>query len=392
MGTKFKWLVIGLLFIDIALTAQIASDYQSVDSLTYRYYNSRDWNNLIKLGSAAIDSGIDYKYLRQRLGFAFFSKGDFIRAGKHFEKALSFDSFDTFTLIYLYYSYLNAGQPEYARLIAGKMTPDLRKSLSVKLVQPIESVESEFNIKYVATVWRSSPKYFHIGLNSLLGPRFELYQMFSYYNQLITDRNIDKNENIRDKQPEYYTLITIALSQHWLLKSAYHYLNPIYNGESNSSHLGFLALSADFRPFELEINSSFLKYVDYSVRQTGIKSKVSFSGNMNMYFTGALSLINRQNINSIIYNQLVGLRVTKKAWVEGDLTLGDITDYHDYNAMYVYDLVDPTTLRAGATAYFYLGKHITLWTNYSYERKTYSDNSPFHYNQFSYLGGIKWKL
>jgi hypothetical protein len=392
MGSKFKLLVIGLLLIDIGLSAQIVFDYQSIDSITYRYFKSGDWNDLIKLGTSAIDSGIDYKYLRQRLGFAFFTKGDFIRAGNHFEKALSFDSFDTFTLTYLYYTYLNTGQLEYARLIAGRMPPDLRKSLSVKLIQPIESIESEFNIKYVATVWRSSPKYFNFGINSVLGPRFELYQMFSYYSQSITIRKIDMNEIIMDRQPEYYALLTVTLSQHWLLKSAYHYLNPVYDSGTNSSHLGFLALTADFRRFEFEVNSSVLKNVQYSVRQTGIKSKISFSGNMNMYFSGALSLTNRQNINTIIYNQSVGFRITKKAWIEGSLTLGDMTDYHDYNAMYVYNIIDPTTVRTGITAYFYLGKHLSLWANYSYERKEYFNYSLYHYNQFSYLGGIKWKL
>jgi tetratricopeptide (TPR) repeat protein len=109
MGSKFKYLVIVLsfFFFNFAVKAQIDIDFQSIDSLTYRYYKSGDWNNLINLGNKAIEHGIDYKYLRQRLGLAFFSNGDYFEARKHFEKALSFDSFDTFTLVYLYYTYLN---------------------------------------------------------------------------------------------------------------------------------------------------------------------------------------------------------------------------------------------------------------------------------------------
>ena len=144
-------------------------------------YKSEDWNNLIKLGTEAIDHNIDYKYLRQRLGLAFFSTGDYVKARKHFEKALSFDSFDTFTLVYLYYTYLNTVQAEYAGYFTSKMPQDIRKSLSIKSFQPVESIDFEYNFKFAGTTLRSNPQYFHFGINSRLGLRLGLYQMFSNY-------------------------------------------------------------------------------------------------------------------------------------------------------------------------------------------------------------------
>jgi len=86
------------------------------------------------------------------------------------------------------------------------------------------------------------------------------------------------------------------------------------------------------------------------------------------------------------------LKVGKKVWLEVNATMGHMADYNDFDGLYVYYSFDPLAFRTGATMYFYLGKNIMLWLNYSYERKEYFEDNSFHYNQFSYLGGIKWKL
>jgi tetratricopeptide (TPR) repeat protein len=392
MGSKFKCFVTGLLLFTFEVSAQTGSDFQSVDSLTYSYYKAKDWNNLIKLGSEAIDSGIDYKYLRQRLGLAFFSKGNYIQAIKHMEKALSFDSYDSFTLTYLYYSYLNSGQSENAGFISGKMPDDLKKSLSVKSFQPVESIDFEYDIKYSSSRLRSNPQYYHFGINTTIGSKLELYQMFSHYNQTITVQAFGQKEFIKDIQPEYYALLKFKFLQHWMLKSAYHYVSPKYDTITTSAHLGYLELSVDLGRFNIGFNTSALKNAQYTVEQSGIKVGGAFSGNLNMYFSSVFSFIQKQYTSQLIYSQAIGFRIFKKVWLEGNITIGDMTNYHDHDAMYVYNLIDPTAFRTGATLFIYSGKHITIWTNYSFERKKYYENSQYHYNQFSYLGGMKWKF
>jgi tetratricopeptide (TPR) repeat protein len=392
MGSKFRYLVILLLFFNFVVKAQINIDFRYVDSLTYGFFKSGDWDNLIRLGTKAIDNDIDYKYLRQRLGLAFFSKGDFIKARIQFEKALSFDNFDTFTLVYLYYTYLNTVQAEYAGYFAGKMPQDLRKSLSVKSFQLVESIDLEYCFKFAGTNLRSNPQYYHFGINSMIGQRLRFYQMFSNYRQAITIQDTVLNENVNVQQPAYFALLKFIVSPHWMLKSAYHYLNTTFGTTKSNLNLGFLGLSTNFSRFNFEINMSVLKNEQYYVRQSGIQAGVSFSRNLNMYITSALSLTNQQNKSRFIYNQKAGFRPFKKIWLEGNLTLGDLRNYNDYDAMYVYNSGDPTTFRTGTTLYFYTGKHITVWANLAYERKGYYGNSLYHYNQYSYLGGIKWKL
>jgi hypothetical protein len=392
MCAKFKYFVVGLLFLNIATNGQKSIDFQYVDSLTYKYYISGEWDQLINLGIEAIDNNIDYKFLRQRLGFAFYSKGDFINARKHLGKALVFDGYDTFTLTYLYYAYLNSGIPENARLISAKMPSDLKNSLSVKSFQLVESVDFEYNFKYAASGLRSNPKYFRVGFNSQIGSRLELYKMVSGYKQTIMFQQMGRLRNAPDNQSEYYGLIRLTLSPHWMVKSAYHFLVTTYDANKSTSNLGFLELSANYSRLKFGINSSVLGESQSSVFQNGVEAGISFSGKMNIYFNSALALTRMQNTDRLVYDQKAGFKVAKKIWVEGNLTLGDMTNYHDHEAMYIYNLIDATTLRTGATIFLYTGKHISLWANYSYERKEYYENSIYHYNQFSYLGGIKWKL
>jgi hypothetical protein len=393
MGSKFKYFVIGLLFFNVTGSAQQSMNFQFVDSLTFKYYNSGDWDTLIKLGNEAIKNGIDYKYLRQRLGFACFSKEDYVEARKHFSKAMSYDSFDRFTLIYWYYSYLLTTQSEFARPIAGKMPPDLRKSVSMKPFQPIESVDLEYNFKYAASVMRSGPQYFHFGINSFLGKKLELYQMYSYYSQNITfKRFVVPDELFHDRQQEYFALVKYKFSPHWMIKSAFHYLYPDKDTLTGSAHLGFFELSSNYGRFNFALNTSVLKNEKYSVVQTGIQAGLAFAGKLQPYFTGALSMVSQRNTIKMIFNQTAGFRVSKTTWLEGNFTFGDITNYHDHDAMYVYNLIDPTTLRAGATFYIFCGRKISIWANYAFELKEYHENNNLRYNQFSYLGGIKWKL
>ncbi|MFZ4463277.1 MAG: hypothetical protein ACOYN5_05490 [Bacteroidales bacterium] len=69
-------------------------DYTSVDSLTYSYFMSNKRTELNKTAKQAIHSGVDYYYLRMRLGMSAYNNRDFCSAEKHFSKALDFNAFD----------------------------------------------------------------------------------------------------------------------------------------------------------------------------------------------------------------------------------------------------------------------------------------------------------
>ncbi len=84
--------------------------FQYFDSLTYQQYLSGNWNDLIYCGKQALSLGYDYKYLRLRIGLAFFYKENYRNAAEHFHKALRFDSSDTIAAFYFNLSCKAAGR------------------------------------------------------------------------------------------------------------------------------------------------------------------------------------------------------------------------------------------------------------------------------------------
>jgi hypothetical protein len=367
--------------------------YSGVDSLTYKYYVTGKWDSLINLGHAAINQNIDYKFLRQRIGFAYFSRSQYGEAQKQFSKALSFDTFDPYSLKYLYLSCLYEGNEDGAYFVAGKMNKPLRKELNVSLFKPVESIELEYNYKYAGTRMRSDPQYFHIGLSSRLGSRFSIFQMFSNFNQTITVRYPMYERYVSDSQREYYLLLKYSFSPALKLKAAYHYINTSYSVTTTSSYLGYLGISAEYPGFRFGTEFSLMNLDGRPVTQTGLMAGLKSAGRSGFYLTGELSfLTNSDTLKSIIYNQKAGFRLWDKAWLEANITFGNLADFNELSAMYIYNTIDPTSFRCGTTLFLFPGRHISLWFNFSYERKDFYENINYNYNQFSYLGGIRWKI
>ena len=393
MGTKIRNIIAVLILVWVNGYSQEATNFSKVDSLTYSYYLNGNWDSLISKGKDAIGQNIDYKFLRQRIGFAFFSRSQYGKAQKQFSKALTFDSFDSFSLKYLYLSYLYDGNDDAASLIAGKMNRETKEGLGAKLFKPIESIEAEYNFKYAGTRLRSHPQYFNIGLNSRIGSRLSLFQMFSNYAQTITVRLPATERDISDKQSEYYALVKFSFSPNLKLKTAYHFLNSSYSMTTSSAHLGYAGFFADYPTFRLGTEFSLMNIEDNHITQTGLIAGLKSIGRAGFYLTGSLSvLMNADSVRSVIYDQKAGIRLSSKTWLEGNVTFGNLSDFSEFSAMYVYNTIDPTSFRCGSTLFLFPGMHISLWFNFSYERKDFYENINYHYNQFSYLGGIKWKI
>ena len=47
-----------------------ATEVAVIDSITYQHYLAGEWDELIETGKTALERGIDFKWLQQRLGYA----------------------------------------------------------------------------------------------------------------------------------------------------------------------------------------------------------------------------------------------------------------------------------------------------------------------------------
>ena len=258
-----KYIVIILLCSPLLSFSQAKLSYQKADSLSYAYFLEGKWNKLIELTKEAKKQNIESKYMRQRAGYAYYCTGDFYSAKYQYKKALEYDQSDNITKEYLYYSSLNAGSID-TRFYAGQLSFDSASKLGVKSFNPVESIDSEFNLKTNNTTTRSNQVYYRFGINTELSYRISLYQSYSYYQQTIS--------SVLTQQPEYLALLKISLSPVWQIKTAYHRLYTKVASLNYPADMGFLALSSQINQFTLEANASILKSPFATTQQVGFQA------------------------------------------------------------------------------------------------------------------------
>ena len=378
-----KYFIIVFIFLSVVAKGKEPITFQVADSLTYSYFLSGNWDKLIDIGKQALNKNIDYKRLRQRMGYAFFAKADYFGAQMHYEKALGFDEFDQDTREYLYYCGLYTGNSANARFNARKLPTDLKTKLGIIRIKPVDAVDLEYNYKSNNSDSRTNPTYLRAGISTQLGYRFKTYLSVSNYQQTLG--------SAVTKQPEYYAAINWATTAHTSVDLGYHYLQTNVNGLNIPGNLAFLNLTATVNRFIIGINGSLLKVGSAYTSQLGVKGGVTLPGKSNIYLNSMLNDLVETGNSHLVFTQTAGGRVYKSFWAEASITLGNIKNYNDFNALYVYNSIDPTTFRAGGTLFYHSGLHLTLFGNYSYETKQIQ-NTVSNYTQQSISGGLIWKL
>jgi len=379
-----KIIILVLLFVSVVGKAQKPLNFQSVDSITYQCFLSGDWDKLIRIGNEAIQLNIDYKKLRQRMGYACFANEDFYGSQKNYEKALTFDEYDVDTRTYLYYCGLNTGNESFARFHAAKLPVEVQQNLKIQPFKIIDAIDFEYNYKSNNSGTRSNPTYTRLGVNTLFDYRLTLYQSVSYYSQTF-------NPDTIVKQPEYYAMLSWATSSQISLNVAYHYLGMNKGGVIIPANMGFASISAKMNRFHFGINGSVLTDKLYNTSQIGVNAGITFEGNSNVTLNSTYSRVTEKSASRSVFSQSFGSWLFKSLWAEANVTLGNLDNYNDYNALYVYNSIDPTKFRAGVTMFYYLGKRLTITANYTFDSKQINITN-YNYMQQSFLGGIRWKL
>ncbi len=378
----YKLIIVILFLFPVLLKAQEKLNQDSADSITYQCYLSGDWEHLIKTGKQALAQNIDFKRLRQRMGFAYFNKADYFASQKQYEKALEFDTFDPDTREYLYYCGLNTGNIAYARVHAKKLSTEAKNRLNISVFDPLASIDLEYNYKSNNSDTRSNPSYFRAGIYTQTGYKLSIYQSSSNYKQTV--------DSTRIKQPDYFALVDWSVTTHTSLSIAYHHLNTSLDGYKYPGNLVFSSLSTHINRFVFGVNGSFFRYDIGDFKQIGFLAGVTLPGKSNFYFNTYLSRMLEKGNNRLIFSQNAGAHVLKSLWVEGTVTVGNIQNYNDHNALYIYNSIDPTLFRTGLSLYLNLNKNFTLYCNYLYDTKQVEQTTN-QYIQQSFLGGLLWK-
>jgi tRNA G10 N-methylase Trm11 len=113
-------------------------------------------------------------------------------------------------------------------------------------------------------------------------------------------------------------------------------------------------------------------------------------GNLNVY--GFSTIYIRQNETSgTNFKQVIGTKILKNFWVEGNTTLGIFKNLAENDALYLYNAIDANKFKGGITGYLSLNKKCIAQLGYTFEqRELYKRTTTF--NQHSITGGLSWKF
>src|SRR4051812_35293694 len=73
-NTKSLFFVAIFCVISSTVCAQAVLNFQTVEDSSYALYLKKDWKGLEQFGKQAIKSKIDYFYLRERIGIAYYEQ------------------------------------------------------------------------------------------------------------------------------------------------------------------------------------------------------------------------------------------------------------------------------------------------------------------------------
>jgi len=440
-------LVLTILFLSIGFTAfaQQGKYDASVDKKTYELFMKSNWGDLREVGNTAIENGIDFYYLRMRMGISYYQEKNYMSAVSHFEKAVVFSPKDSTALEYLYYSYLFSGQESEANILGKKLSASLRRKTGYTSPEFFKGIYTEGGYSYnnnynsikgngikgnqgiagTQNVFKNET-YINLSLMHSLGDRVSI---FHGYNNIVVnslrqyDEPIDgrKDFDVSVKQNEYYINLGIYLGKGYNLTTALHYLNvkledvlppdltnPLFTNYTTTTKEMVETFGITKRLGHTELGYSAL----LSNLNSGKQLQNTFTfiwyplGNMNFYnvsnfiFHSNKSNDSSDNITRFIFDEKLGFKVSNKLWAEVVFTAGNLLNYSEGNAFIVYNTVDKIKYKAGFNLISPISKNLELSfrylllsqdydvtsTNTSFITTTKTNNLLIH----KLIGGIKW--
>ncbi len=182
---------------------------------------------------------------------------------------------------------------------------------------------------------------------------------------------------------------------------------------SFNNYLISLLVTKDINIFNIGLSMSWSNLNNLTQEQAGLMLTYYPLGNLDLYGTSTVTGFMQGKENRILLSQVLGIKVTKWWWLEGNFYWGNYSNTNIFNGAVVYNNSDKINYRAGVSFLFIAGKHIQLSLIYQYlseESPLLSDlkrpspgqgplkineqpqitNIP--YNTNTIIGGITWKL
>ena len=392
----YRKLIITVLLAIPWVFVQAQQSLPQVDSKTFELFQQGAWDRLIEEGNKAIQQGIDFYYLRVRIGIAQYEKRNYHAAIRNIEKAREFNDSESFLLEYLYYANLFSGRLSEAKVIAEGFDPVLKSKTGTEKLPLVSRLDLAYNFTgqidpsviedfdpNVPMGMEGSqfiPDYHHYyfgGLGLDLSPRFSIYQGYSYlqvshlvYSQSANEQFLDKTYSSSVHQ--YFAAGNMLIGKGLTLLGGIHFIRRIFPvtstittgppGPSVETTLTSNVGENDFNGFvsiykrmnRVTVGASYYRGSLGNFTQNQVDGKVVFFpfGNLNLYATSTASL-HRQDFgggniaSNFVFDQQIGVKTTRWLWVEGYGTFGNMNNFFMNEGLLVFNRMDTIKQRLG---------------------------------------------
>ncbi len=446
---EIKWPIWIIFFlIPLGSIAQKKIVFVDLDVKTYELYEEAQWKELAELGQKGLDAGIDYYYLRMRLGIAKFNLKRYQSALTHFRKALEFNESDPLALEYLYYSLLWSGRQQEARLIVMEMPKATREKIgdpgkssltgvflegglvaingmdSLISYQPEGPMVDHYLLKNYSYVAGGLDLNFgkrlavKVGLNQMKFSALQEVLLVSSFGTQLYD-SVYQNSQLGVYIGGELTLkpnLYIGLASHFI-KGDYNYMEyraaPM--GMDQFTQESFVykdyvvegAIKYRFRTVLAGFSASYFDLGNQPGVQTGLDLTWYPVGNLNLYFQAHADRVMPMDTNedegSWVWQGMAGVKFFSHLWLEAHVAAGEMAGWSEKSAYIVYNNQDPILLRSGLNLIVPdIVQGLSLTFRYQLQQREHSwgiyegddllRTETKNYLSNSFIGGLTWKL
>jgi hypothetical protein len=446
MYKRYCILIILALFLSEKLPGQKALTFPEVDSASYGYYLSEDWDSIIYINKLARKNDISYYYLDLRVGIAKYEKQQYRQATQFFRKALSQNNSEDIPKEYLYYAYSYSGQNERADLLSKKFSSSLSEKIPPAKPVFLKSVflEAVYSMtdgdKYKDQLWGESNdgvrmisnnmQFIQLGLTHQPAVGLSIKHGLSYLhkNNLSYIRSEASEVYFPDlnlNQLDYFIIPEISLKSGLSINPSFHYTymssevmesvdfgygqraSARTNIETRSFFIGGLELKQSLWLFDISAALSLLSLNGISDYQKSFGFRFYPLGNLKLFLGADYYITDNQHINlstdNNIWHTIVGWTIKEKIWIEASYTEGNMIDFREKNNKFFYN--SPDYMNRKAQLHFIvprkMGKGVIYfgarWANtvspyYMLEDNSIETGNSFEYNGYTFYGGISWNI
>ena len=411
--------------------------FQEVDANTYGLYMKGDWHGLINEGIDALDSGIDYFYLRMRMAYAYFKLGRYRNAIPHYKKALEFNNRDTDAQYFLMLCYEYSGRNNDALKFSSEISDKALHNVGDKykndvlkagIVYSYATANADKAKKEIATnddlstygIQKSTNNFHSTNafVSHKLGRSIIVSHSLEYLNKSDYDFSTgDGASKITHDQALHQWLyglnMQITPKGGFAIIPGLNYLNikVPFDGNSSSdfntsSVLYSLRLQQELTKFKVGASLFNGKLNHINILQTGVHVTWYPKSNLNLYYAfdgyHKQQKYDEQKKNNFIHKHTIGLKMTDYWWTETSVLLPEFINFYDFSNAALYNSLEGTKTAINLTNLFMIkNSKLTFMAGVSWSKNvskfvpsenSLSASNSVTYNKLILTGGIIWKL